>query len=190
MNMNKRLLALSVAFVLQAIFSLSVPAQADQIVYTRHFARELEASTASFIQPLEGFYKIKMLKRDQHMEYDLVLRSEDKSFEMRFDLRPNYQLDVPHIHCFNLLNSLAINEEHFDIELNLFSPEESESRYHANWAAYADFVPKRRYTDYNYGRLVTLYREGAGLMHLVLLFNEHGREKDLRMHTLAFEKAQ
>ncbi|MBX2817242.1 MAG: hypothetical protein KTR24_14635 [Saprospiraceae bacterium] len=164
-------------------------AQRDQIIYTRSFALELEAAGADFISPVEGFYKIKMLKADRHLEYDLVLRSEDKAFEMRFDVKPDYQLAVPHIHCFNLLNSIAVNEEHFDIELNLFSPEESQKRYHADWSAYADFVPKRRFSDFHYGRLVTIYREDRGLIHQILLFNEHNREKDLRMHTISFKEA-
>jgi len=177
-----------VCLMMQSIVTGSLWCQPENVVYTRDFAKKLERSQADFIRPVEGFYKIKMLGQDEHMKYDLVLRSEDKNFEMRFVLDPDYALALPQMQCFNLLNSIATNDEHFDIKLLLYPEEQAKSDYNAEWAAYADFIPKKSYTDFHYGRLVTIYREGGGLIHQVLLFNEHDREKNLRMHSLSFLK--
>ncbi len=166
----------------------SLYSQSKKVVYTRDFAQKLEKAQADFIRPVEGFYKIKVLDRDEFMKYDLVLRSQDKAFEMRFAIHPNDRLATPQIQCFNLLNSIATNDAHFDIKLSLYSEEQARSDYNAEWAAYADFVPKKSYSDYHYGRLVTIYREGSGLIHQVLLFNQHDREKNIRMHSISFLK--
>ncbi len=159
-----------------------------QIHYSHHFTKKLQRMAGEFIEPVEGFYKVKMLRKDAYMRYDLVIHSEDYAMEMRFSLQPKYQLNAPHISCFTLANSLASNDEHFDIKMHFFAEEEAEEYFHADWAAYADFVPKRSLTERYYARLVTIFHEEHGLMHTLLLFDEHHDEKQRRMYTLSFKQ--
>ena len=108
---------------------------------------------------------------------------------MRFSLQPEYTADVPHITCLSTASTLAINDEQASISMHFFTPEQAQQYFQADWAAYADFIPKPQISDKYYGRLVTIFREGSGIIHEVLLFDFHDDEKDRRMYSLAF-KAQ
>jgi hypothetical protein len=159
----------------------------SQIHYSHRFTKKLKKTHMTFVEPVEGFYKIRMLKRDEFLKYDLVLESEEKAFEMRFLINPSPSISYPHIAHFNLANSLATNHQHFNLEMQFFEEEDVKSVFHADWAAFADFIPKRSLTDKHFARLVTLYNEAYGMAHLLLLFNSQDREKDLRLYTLSFE---
>lgn len=173
--------------LIQVILSVTISQPSfAQMQYTRHFTRELEKCNASFITPVEGWYKIKMIRDQFGPKYDLALESQDREFEMHFSLDADYRADVPHITCLSTASTLAINSDQFDIAVYVFSGEQSKSFFEADWAAYADFIPKPTLTDKSYGRLVTLFREGIGLMHEVFFFNFHDEEKDRRMYSLAF----
>jgi hypothetical protein len=189
MLVNRRNNGVKIGMLVLFCFLFSKPA-ATQILYSRHFARKVEKCQASFIRPVENWYKIKMLDQDPYMRYDLVLASEDKAFEMRFFLDHKYDRQIPHIDFFSLASSLAINEDHFDIHMHIFPTDMAHRSFQADWAGYADFVPKRSLTEKAYARLVSIYREGTGLMHTLLLFNVHDEEKDRRMYTLTFVEAQ
>ncbi len=160
---------------------------ASQIHYSNHFTREISRCQAEFIEPVEGLYKVKMMKRDEDLNYDLVLFSEEYDFEMRFVLEPKYHRTTPHVDFFTLTTSLALNHERPDIHMNLFEPEEAHTRFNAQWAAYADFIPKRSLTEKSYARLLSIYRQDCGLIHTLLLFNEHTDEKDRRLHSISFQ---
>lgn len=158
-----------------------------QTHYSHRFTRALEDCNATFIQPIENQYRPKMLRKDAFGRYDQVIETRSKDFEMRFMLDPNYHKDVPNITCLALASSLATNAQHFDIQINIFPQEDAQAYYHADWAAYADFIPKRSLTDKYYARLVTIYRVGSGIMHQIMLFDEHSDEKDRRLYSLSFK---
>ena len=50
-----------------------------QTRYTHHFAKELDRCEATFVSPVEGWYKIKMLRDQREPQMDLALQSEDKA---------------------------------------------------------------------------------------------------------------
>ncbi len=158
-----------------------------QTHYSHRFTKALEECNATFIQPIENLYRPKMLRKDAFGRYDQVIETRSKDFEMRFMLDPYYRKNVPNITCLALASSLATNEQHFDIQINVFPQEDAQTYYHADWAAYADFIPKRSLTDKNYGRLVTIYSVESGIMHQIMLFDEHNDEKDRRLYSLAFK---
>ena len=141
---------------------------------------------ADFIQPVEGFYKINPKRRDDFLKYDLILQSEDIGFEMRFWLDRKYRQGAPQVSAFTLASSLATNNSHFDLHMNLFPEALAEDYFNADWAAYVDFIPKMHLTDHNYGRLLCLYRQDLGMMYNLMLFDQHDDEKDRRLYTLVF----
>ncbi|MDH3244651.1 MAG: hypothetical protein OEM26_08560 [Saprospiraceae bacterium] len=163
--------------------STSLPAQ---IIYSHNFTKKLHRAGIDFVEPVEGFYKVRLLKKDDLLKYDMVIQSKEKDLEMRFVLDPKYKLDVPHLSFFNLATSLATNEQRFNIKLNVYPPSEAKSLYGADWAAYSDFIPKRTLTDKYYARLISIFREGLGMAHQIILFNRHEREVDVRSHTISF----
>ena len=168
------------------IFLANFSTVSGQIHYSHRFTKKLKKAHLNFIEPVEGFYKIRLPKKDEYLKYDLVLRSEEKAFEMRFHIDPAPTMAFPHMACFNLANSLATNDQHFNLEMQIFEQDNAHELFTADWAAYVDFIPKRSLTDKHYARLLTLFREEYGLVHLLLLFDHHGREKDLRLYTLSF----
>lgn len=157
--------------------------------YSHRFTRALEECNATFVQPVENQYRPKMLRKDAFGRYDQVIETRNKDFEMRFMLDPNYRKDVPNITCLALASSLATNAQRFDIHVNVFPPEDAKAYYHADWAAYADFIPKRSLTDKYYARLVTIYKVGSGIMHQIMLFDDQSDEKDRRLYSLAFKES-
>ncbi len=159
----------------------------SQLQYTQKFTRLLRKCDASFIAPIEGHYKIRMPRGSEPVDFDLVLESEDKAFELRYQLDPNYHLDIPHISFMTSASSLAINEDRFDIEMNVFTLEQSRSLFGADWAAYADFIPKPSITKKRYGRIVTVFKSDKGLMQTIMFFDDHEEEKDRRLYSLSFE---
>ncbi len=157
-----------------------------QIYYSNHFTKKLTQTHGTFIKPIEGYYKVKIPDKDAFINYDLVLHSEEHDFEISMILEPTYHRNTPHIEHFVLASSLAINEEIFDIKMNFLSDAEAHSDFHADWAAYSDFIPKRSVSDKHFARLLTIYHEKWGLMHTLMLFNMHNGEKDHRLYTLRF----
>lgn len=160
-----------------------------QIHYSHQFTKKLERAELNFIAPIEGMYRIQLLKKDDFLKYDLVLSSDDFQLDMRYILEPRASLVTPsHISFLSRTSSLAINDERFDISVHVFPSEEAISYFHADWAAFSDFIPKRSLTDKNYGRLISIYRVDRGLASTLILFNEHSEEKDRRMYSLTFSE--
>lgn len=158
-----------------------------QIQYTQKFTKLLRQCEASFVAPIEGFYKIRMPRGSDQYQFDLLLDSEDKSFELRYKIDPRYKLDIPHVAAMTMASHLASNEERFSIEMNVFTAEQSESYFGADWAAYADFIPKPSFTNRRYGRLVSVFKSGKGLLQTIMFFDDHNEEKDRRLYSLTFE---
>ena len=158
----------------------------DQIRYSYVFTEKLKAVSLDFMEPVEGFYKVKKLTHDDFLHYDLVLHSIEKNFEMRFIIKKDTAGLLPHIECFNMSNTVAINDDHFDLRMQFFGSDQLEETFHADWGAYVDFIPKRTVTDKHFGRLLTLYAEHKGIIHAIFFFNHHDREKDIRMLSFSF----
>lgn len=160
-----------------------------QIHYSHQFTKKLQRAQLDFIEPVEGLYRIQLLKKDDFLKYDLVLVSENFELDMRYILEPKASLVTPsHIGFLTRTSSLAVNDGRFDISVHIFPFQEARSLFHADWAAFSDFIPKRSLTDKNYGRLVSIYRADRGLASTLILFNEHGEEKDRRIYSLSFSE--
>lgn len=176
--------------LLFVLATLVIPELAmGQIHYSHHFTKKLNSMAGSFVEPVEGYYKVKMLRRDAYMRYDLVINSEEKEFEMRFLLDKKYLSGTPKISMMTLASSLASNDTHFDIHMHLFPPDLAKNYYAADWAAYADFVPKQSLTDKHYARLLCIYQVDLGLIYQLMLFNQHDEEKNRRLYTIGFGSA-
>jgi len=158
----------------------------SQIVYSHGFTKKLKRAGLEFIEPVEGFYKVRLLRKDEFLRYDMVVHSEEKQLEMRFVIDPRYALETPHITFFNLATSLATNEQRFNIKMNVLATEEAKSVYGADWAAYSDFIPKRSLSNMYYARLLTLFHQQKGIAHQILLFNRYDDELNMRLRTISF----
>jgi len=185
---NKCNLPAKISFIL--LFSVLYNVGFTQMQYTRKFTKLLAQCNASFIGPVEGFYKIKMPNGSDRDHFDLMLESEEKAFELRYKLNPDYRLAVPHISCMTSAMDLAVNDDRVSIEMNVFTPEQSASSFGADWAAYVDFVPKPTITNKRYGRVVTVFKFQTGLMQTVMFFNDHEEEKNRRLYSLTFENEE
>ncbi|NND31130.1 MAG: hypothetical protein HKN76_00975 [Saprospiraceae bacterium] len=174
-----------IKLIFSLIFLISLNLLYGQLQYTQHFTDLLDECEASFVMPVEGWYKLKLLKKAEARKYDLMIESQEHEFEIRYKLIPDYQISAPHITCVSTVSDLASNEERFDIQLNVLDVEQARADFNADWAAYADFVPKSSITDKFYARLVMLQRDHH-LLQTIMFFNEHDAEKDIRLHSLSF----
>ena len=113
------------------------------------------------------------------------LESEEHALELRYRLESNFRSAAPQVIFISTASTLASNDDQFDLKFHIFDPEQAHSIFNAEWAAYADFIPKASITNKFYGRLVTIYRDNI-LLQTVLFFNKQDDEKDRRMYSLLF----
>lgn len=173
-------------FLYLMIFGLILPFSTHgQIIYTKRFTKKLEKCNADIIRPVEGRYRVHMIRRRTDPKYDLVLRSEDFEQEIRFILDHSVRQNAPHVRFFVLASDLATNDEENDIIIKAWDPAQARQLFSADWAGYCDFVPKPGVTDYAYGRLVSLYKD-THLMHMIIYYNEKSTELEHRMRMLFF----
>lgn len=157
-----------------------------QIYYSHHFTEKIQEYNLLFTEPVEGFYKPKMITEDDYMNYDLVIVNRRTKFEIRFQIEDHHQYQIPHIEFLRLLSSISINDNHFDIKVIPVEDDVLQEYFHADWGVYADFIPKRDYSKYHYGRMIAIKNEEGPLIFQVMLFNEYNKELDRRFYSIAF----
>ena len=139
------------------------------------FKRKADLMGIEFFYPIERKIKSKKIVSDDFMEYDLVLRSRN-DFEIRYSLVTAANAEKanihPHVELTRTLASIATNDEEENIRVNPMSHRESLEKYGADWGIFADFVPKKSFSNFRIGRIVSLYKEGSGYLNCIILYKK------------------
>lgn len=142
--------------------------------YPYAFQEKMEKMGVELFLPIESRIKQKKLVKDDFLEYDLVLKSK-RNFEIRYFLYPENQVEgtpPPQVELTRTLASIATNDEEENIRMTSLSHREAKRRFGADWAIYADFVPKQSFSDFAIGRIVSLFKEGRGYLNCIILYKK------------------
>ena len=139
------------------------------------FDEKAEKLGVEFFYPIETKIKQKKLRTDDFLNYDLVLKSKN-DFEIRYFMYPESESSHisfhPHVEMTRTIATIATNDEDENIRMRTLSIEESIQRFNADWAIYADFVPKESFSRFRIGRLVSIYKEGRGYLNCIILYKK------------------
>lgn len=180
-------------FILWICIFFCVNAQAQKIDISDPFALKLELMQLDFLQPLDSDYKDVMVVRNDLQKYDFAIRSKKEKLELRYiiELAPpnNPMYAVPSVQFSRMLTHLATNDEEALITVHSLSTADLEI-FNADWGKVAYFQPKIGFSDKPNCKLLSLYREGKGMVHVLFLFDKPSEAVDNRFYTLRFRDAE
>ena len=168
--MNDHLRTGMLILCLNLLLSATLRCQ-ENIQFTHSFDLKLMIYDLEFFSPVERWLKITPLEEDDYLDYDLVLHSPP-GIEMRIDIDSDHSRYVPTVEFQRALSSIATNDDDVLMEVTKHSTRYARNQFSADLAMTADFVPKRSFSNYPYGRLLSFYKEGRGMVKIVLLYED------------------
>ncbi len=145
----------------------------EELLFTRSFTNKCRNSDVTFYMPVETKLLPTTLKRDAFLKYDLCL-TDQADIEVRIiidELSPQ-RSQAPNVRFQSVLATLASNDEDHFMRISLFDNQDAEAFFNAEWAAYAEFVPKSEITNKRYGLLECLYLSDRAQVFIIVLHDK------------------
>lgn len=180
------MLGLRLYIVLMVLINLDSHAQ---IQYTRDFTTKLRAATLKLNLPDSTWYNVVLPCEDQFSRYDLCLRSDRDSAELKFfilDDRQAQKIRFPDVHFMNRLSNLATNDENHWMRQHTTPARMITDSLRADWAAEMSFTPKASLTSKKYAKLYSIFREDTGMAYVILYYNFEFPGFNEHLHSLYF----
>lgn len=145
----------------------------EDMIYTNALTKKLRFHQIDFFQPVERWLHITNITDDEFMDYDAVLRDE-QGLEVRLNIQEADKMysQHPHIELIRMIADISTNDDEADILVSQLNTEWVTEKYQADWGLYADFTPKRAFSNYPKGRILCLYKEGRALVNYIVLHDE------------------
>lgn len=164
---------------------------AQKIDIPQDFNQLLEQVDAYLILPLEnGRYKDIRPFSNRWMNYDFSIRSRKEKLEIRYKVVPYRENDLrfqaPHVLAMQAMMQVATNDEEAVVSRLPISERSLKEDYLADWGQLFTFVPKIGFSQSSTCQMVSLYREGKGMVFLFFLFDRAPAELDYRRLAIAF----
>lgn len=176
------------------LFSLlSTTFYGQKIKQSKSFLQKLEQTQLDIFTPVEGKYKSVRPTKNPYQNADHIVLSKKEDLEIRYAIIPfsesDQQTQMPRVDFMRVVSSTATNDDREDAVVSIHQVEETDLKenYNADWGNIAYFQPKSRFSDRKHCRLLTLYSEGRGIVHVFFLFDEPSQFLDNRLHALRFE---
>jgi len=179
------LLILLFIFVANSIFAQK------KIKYAKAFLAKLEQTQIDIFTPVEGKYKSTRPQKNDYQPIDHAIFSKQEGIEIRYAIIPfdadKETTQVPHVDFMRVVTSTATNEdENAVVSVHAVEEQVLKEHFNADWGSMAYYQPKSRFSKYKHCRLLSLYTDGLGLIHVFFLFDEPSRFLDNRLHSLSF----
>lgn len=160
---------------LLVIFGLLTSAVgAAQIPQPEALTTWLDSLDVRLYQPFDVAYKVMSPSDNGYLEDHARFYSKEEKLEVRMHFRPETLHDpyagMPHLRAGHLVMNLGSNDEDAVTAIHSFGDEEM-MVFNADWARLFTFRPKQSYSERQRAQLVALYREGRGMVYLILLFD-------------------
>lgn len=174
-----------------AILLLPLTLTAQKIDIPSDFNQLLEEVDAYLILPLEtGRYKDIRPFSNRWLDYDFSIRSRKEKLEIRYKVLPYAENDLrfqaPHVLAMQAMMQVATNDEEAVVSRLPISEKSLKEDYLADWGQLFTFVPKIGFSPSSTCQMVSLYREGKGMVFLFFLFDRAPAELDYRRLAIAF----
>lgn len=179
----------SLLFTAFIIGSISLFAQ--KIKYPKSFVQKLVQTEIDLFEPVEGKYKSKKTKKNDYQKIDHLIYSKEEGIEIRYRIIP-YQEDnpttqVPHVEFMRVISSIAPNEDDTPVTVHTIPESDLRKQFNADWGSIAYFQPKPQFAAYKHCRLVSLYGDQRGTIHIFFLFDEPSAILDDRLYAMRFQ---
>lgn len=182
------------ACILLLFFSLlSTTFYAQKIKQSKSFLQKLEQTQIDVFTPLEGKYKSVRPTKNPYQTADHIVVSKKEDLEIRYAIIPfesgDKRTQIPNIDFMRVVSSTATNDDREDAVVSIHQIEEMDlkEKYNADWGNIAYFQPKSSFSSRKHCRLLSLYSEGRGIVHVFFLFDEASQHLDNRLHALQFK---
>lgn len=171
-------------------FTCSTGLFAQRIDLSDDFTRLLDQVKAQLVLPVETDYKDIQPLKNRWLNYDFSIRSRKEKMEIRYKILPYREEDrsfyAPHIKAMQAAIQVATNDQEYVIS-TLSLPEKTlQEDYHADWGKLFTFVPKAEFSDRKTCQMITIYRDGKGMIILFFLFDKPPMELDYRHLAVSF----
>ncbi|MTB49609.1 hypothetical protein [Lewinella sp. W8] len=149
----------------------------------------LDSLDVRLYQPFDVAYKAQAPTDNDYLEDHARFYSREEKLEIRLHFRAEDARDpyygMPHLRAGHLVMNLGSNDEDAVTSVHSFGEEEM-MVFNADWARLFTFRPKRSYSERSQAQLIALYREGRGMVYLVLLFDRPPGNLEDRQLLLGF----
>ncbi len=151
------------------------------------FIESLEQMKLDIAIPVERTYKNKRIKRNEFFNPDHIIRARRHRVEIQYAIFPkdSHPHLIPHIRHSMTVTSLTSNQDQLrTIAVHKISKEDLSNSYNADWGSISFFQPKRAFSKYQHGKLLSLYKEDRGMICILFLFDE-GEEEEVDRQIMA-----
>jgi len=151
------------------------------------FSELLEQMKLDIAIPVERTYKNKRIKRNEFFNPDHIIRARRRRVEIQYKAFPKeiHPHLIPHIRHTMTVTSIASNfEKSATVAVHKISKEDLANSYKADWGSISYFQPKRSFSKYQHGKLLSLFKEDQGMICILFLFDE-GEEPEVDRQVLA-----
>ncbi len=154
---------------------------------------KMEDIEIDIFEPLEGKYKSKRSTQNDYQQIDHTIYSKKEGLEIRYAILPARKTDpstqVPHVEFMRVISSIAPNEEETPVTVHTIPKSILSKQFNADWGSIAYFKPKPSFSDQQHCRLLSLFSEDRGTIHIFYLFDEPSKHLDTRFYSVRFEQA-
>ncbi len=144
-----------------------------------------------FHLPVDGGYKQRPIPKSES-EYQILLRSKQEKMEIRYRLEPELEgaptADKPQLMASRLALHLCKNSPDAFITGHGFDDFDSRMDFGADWAKLFTFPPKTSFGNYEYCRMLALYKAGRGMIYVFFLFDDPPDLLEYRLYAAQFLK--
>jgi hypothetical protein len=178
-------------WVTLAALSLSSAAlTAQKVDLNDDFNQLLAEVDAQLVLPVETDYKDIRPLKNRWMDYDFSIRSRKERLEIRYKILPfeveNRTFYAPHVKAMQVMMQVATNNEEAVVSALSLSDQSLKEDFRADWGKLFTFTPKEEFSTKQTCQLISLYREGKGMVFLFFLFNKPPMELNYRHLALSF----
>ncbi len=164
-------------------FSVSINAQ---VKLSDDFQEKMETMQLEFLQPLEARYKKTRTKKNIILKSDFAIKAKKADMEIQFALKPEaIPNQFPHMQATSMAVSIATNEQDTKMVMHEMSKKDL-TEYNADWGLITFFTPKDLFSTKKHCKMLSLYKEGEGMVYVLFLFDEATEEVDLQKYCLKY----
>ncbi|PHI18229.1 hypothetical protein CEQ90_19025 [Lewinellaceae bacterium SD302] len=176
-------------FLLLFVLLVAVNNLAGQGPLPQAAANRFDSLGADIIRPFDADFKEVSVARTRFRPAEYAIGSKKEKLEIRYYLQTEKELGhfsgMPHVATGRFLMDVGSNDEDAQTTVHSFQGEQLET-YNADWSKLFTFQPKYEFAAYEYAQLVALYKEGRGLIWVILLFNKPPDTLDARQLAARF----
>jgi len=165
---------------------------AQKIKYSKEMLQKMDLIEIDIFEPLEGKYKSRRSRKMDYQKIDHTILSKKEGLEIRYAILPARKTDpstqVPHVEFMRVVSNIAPNEEENTVTVHTIPESTLSQQFNADWGSIAYFKPKPSFSNAKHCRLLSLFSEDRGTIHIFYLFNEPSKHLDNRFYSVRFEQ--